>query len=43
MLLAEKSSEIFPKHKVYYFILESLVLDWQMLVVLTNKKVLLPL
>ena len=43
MLLAKKSSEILSKHKGYFYILESLVLNWYIFVALTNKKLLLPL
>ena len=42
MLLAEKSPEIFPKHKEYFFIPESFALNSYIFVVLTNKKLLLP-
>ena len=31
MLLAEKSPEIFPKHKGYLFISEFFALDWYIL------------
>ena len=41
MLLAEKSPEIFPKHKEYFAISESFALNWYIFVVLTNKKLLL--
>ena len=43
MLLAKKSSEILSKHKGYFYILESLVLNWYIFVALTNRKLLLPL
>ena len=38
MLLAVKSSEIFPEHKGNFFILESFALNWYIYVALTNKK-----
>ena len=41
MLLAEKFSELFPKHKGHFFILESFALEWY--VGLTNENLLLPL
>ena len=43
MLLAEKSLEIFTKHKGYSFVSEAFALDWYIFVALTNKKPLLPL
>ena len=42
LLLAEKSPEIFPKHKII-FISESFALNWYIFVALTKKKLLLPL
>ena len=38
MLLAEKFTEIFLKHKGYFFISESFALSWHIFVALTNKK-----
>ena len=43
MLLAEKSLEIFPKQKEYFFIAETFALNWYIFAALTNKKLLLPL
>ena len=43
MLLAETSLEISPKHKEYFFILESSALNWYIFVALTNEKLLLQL
>ena len=45
MLLAEKSPEIFPKHKgyIYIFISESFALNWYIFVALTNKKNVAPI
>ena len=40
MLLAEKSAEIFHKHKGYFFISESFALNWYTFVALTNKMLL---
>ena len=42
MLIAVKSFEIFPKHKLYFFS-ESFALNWYIFVALSNKKSLLPL
>ena len=43
MFLAEKSSEIFPKHKEYSLIQNLLLYIDIFFVALTNKKLLLPL
>ena len=40
MLLAEKSPEIFPKHKRYFFISETFALNCYIFVALTNKKLM---
>ena len=43
MLLAEKSSEIFPEQNRYLFISGSFALKWYMFLALANKKLVLPL
>ena len=43
MLLAVKSSEIFPDHKGYFFISESFALRYNAFVELTNKKTIAPI
>ena len=41
MLLAEKSPELFPRHKRFSFISEFFALNWYIFVALTNKRLLL--
>ena len=41
--LIVKSFEILPKHSVESFISDHFVLNWYIFVILTNKKLLLPL
>ena len=42
MLLAAKSPKIFPKHKRYFFVSETIdYLNWYIFVALTNKKTIL--
>ena len=41
--LIVKSFEVLPKHTVYGFISESFALNWYIFVVLTSKKLLVPL
>ena len=43
MLLAKKSPEIFPKHKEYFFTLQSFALNWYIFVALKSKKLLFTL
>ena len=43
MLLARKPFEVLPEHNECGFISEAYALNWCIFIVLTNKKLLLPL